>query len=97
MRYRCCCTTIRSTSRAKSEASLRSTVFGCGAGVAQAVCIQLSMWLFISKGALPEVQVTTGPGNLTRSIFEVVATIAVRRKRCSLCTIGRRLPPVSGH
>jgi len=26
-----------------------------------------------SKGELPEVQATTGPGNLTRSIFEVVA------------------------
>jgi len=26
-----------------------------------------------SKGGLPEVQATTGPGNLTRSIFEVVA------------------------
>ncbi len=26
-----------------------------------------------SKGGLPEVQATTGPGNLTRSVFEVVA------------------------
>jgi hypothetical protein len=26
-----------------------------------------------SKGGLPEVQATTGPGNLTRSVFEVIA------------------------
>lgn len=50
-----------------------------------------------SKGGLPEVQATTAPATSPDPYPKWLLMEAARRKCCSLCTIGKKLPPASGH